>query len=218
QEAAVKTFRNILSIEGSRYRDLDDLKELTHLALGRSLYALQRFGESSQQYEQLPRFSRHWDEALFEGAYADLLADDPGAALGKLHSLHSPHLSDEFAPESQNLAAIIYHQYCLYPQVREVISRFNREYVPMKDKMKAILDSSPPIETYWKMLEPGDQSLPTAVQHHLQKNERVDSMVKYIDKLDAETAKVRGDSELSSAPLGNDLLDLIAKQKALMAQ
>ena len=43
-------------------------------------------------------------------------------------------------------------------------------------------------------------------------------MVKYIGRLDAETARVRGDSELSKAPLGNDLLDLIAKQKALMAQ
>jgi hypothetical protein len=218
QEQAVKTFRSILAIEGARYRDLENLKELTHLALGRSLYALQRYAEASQQYDQLPRFSRHWDEALFEGAYADLLNDDPGGALGKLHSLHSPHLSDEFAPESQNLAAIIYHQYCLYPQVREVISRFNREYVPIKDKVKAILDSNPPIETYWKMLEPGDASLPSAVQRHLQKNERVDSMVKYIDRLDAEAARVRGDGELSKAPLGSDLLDLLAKQKALMAQ
>ena len=153
QELAVKTFRNILAIEGSRYRDLENLKELTHLVLGRSLYALQRYGEASQEYDRLPRFSRHWDEALFEGAYADLLNDDPGGALGKLHSLHSPHLSDEFAPESQNLAAIIYHQYCLYHQVREVLARFNREYVPMKERMKAILDSNPPIETYWKMLE-----------------------------------------------------------------
>jgi hypothetical protein len=215
---AVKVFRNILAIEGARYRDLEDLKELTHLALGRSLYALQRYAEASEQYDQLPRFSRHWDEALFEGAYADLLNDDPGAALGKLHSLHSPHLSDEFAPESQNLAAIIYHQHCLYPQVREVIARFNREYVPMKDQVKAVLDSNPPIETYWKMVEPGESALPSAVQHHLQKNERVDSLVKYIDRLDAETARVRADAELSKAPLGADLLDLIAKQKALMAQ
>jgi hypothetical protein len=194
------------------------VKELSNLELGRTLYAMRRYGEASQEYDRLPRFSRHWDEALFEGAYADLLNDDPGGALGKLHSLHSPHLSDEFAPESQNLAAIIYHQYCLYPQVREVIARFNREYVPMKERMKAILDSNPPIETYWKMLEPGDNSLPTAVQHHLQKNERVDSMVKYLDRLDAEAAKVRGDSQLSQAPLGNELFDLIAKQKALMAQ
>src|SRR5713226_10458950 len=49
---------------------------------------------------------------------------DPGAAPGKLHSLRSPQLSDEFAPESENLAAVIYHRHCLWPQVRETMERF----------------------------------------------------------------------------------------------
>jgi hypothetical protein len=217
-EQAVKVFRGVLGVGGAKYRDLADLKELTHLALGRTLYALRRYGEASESYAALPRFSRHWDEALFEGAYADLQNDDPGAALGKLHSLHSPHLSDEFAPESLNLRAIIYHQRCLYPQVREVVATFNREYVPMKDQVKQILDSNPPIETYWQLLQPGENRLPEAVQHHLQKNERVASMVGYIGRLDGEAARVANDSELSKSPLGGDLLDLVSKQKALMAQ
>ncbi|MCA1827621.1 MAG: hypothetical protein LC689_11890, partial [Myxococcales bacterium] len=217
-EQAVGIFRGILAMEGGKYRDLDELKELTHLALGRTLYAMQRYAEASQSYDALPRFSRHWDEALFEGAYADVQNDDPGGALGKLHSLHSPHLSDQFVPESLNLTAIIYHQRCLYPQVREVIARFNREYVPMKDQLKAIVDANPPIETYWQMLQPGDVRLPEAVQHHLQKNERVEAMVGYIGRLDQETVRVEHDSELAKSPLGVDLLDLIGKQKALMAQ
>jgi hypothetical protein len=217
-ERAVKSFRTVLSLDGSKYRDLADLKELVHLALGRTLYGLHKFPEASAEYEQLPRFSRHWDEALFEGAYSDLLADDPGAALGKLHSLHSPHLSDEFVPESFNLTAIIYHQHCLYPQVREIIADFNREYVPIKEQLKSILDANPPIETYWQMVAPGDARLPSAVQHHLQKNERVESMIGYLERLDAEAQKVANDAELSKSPLGSDLLDLISKQKALMAQ
>ncbi len=218
-EKAIKTFRNILSMEGTHYRDLDDLKEVAHLALGRTYYALQHYEQSSAEYSQLPRFSRHWDEALFEGAYADLLNDDPGSALGKLHSLHSPHLSDEFAPESQNLAAIIYHQNCLYAQVREVIARFNRDYVPMKESMKAILESNPPVEQYWQMVAQGTGSrLPVAVQRHLAKNERVEAMLGYLARLDLEAEKIRKDDELARAPLGVDLLDLIAKQKALVGQ
>lgn len=217
-EQAVKVFRGILAVEGAKSRDLAGLEELTQLALGRTLYALQRYGEAAAAYGALPRFSRHWDEALFEGAYADLQNDDPGAALGKLHSLHSPHLSDEFAPESLNLTAIIYHQRCLYPQVREVIADFNREYVPMKDQLKQILDSNPPLETWWQLLQPGESRLPAAVQHHLQKNERVEAMVSYIGRLDQEALKVKRDPELSESALGADLLDLIGKQKALMAQ
>jgi hypothetical protein len=117
-----------------------------------------------------------------------------------------------------NLAAIIYHQRCLYPQVREVIARFNREYVPMKEQIKAIVDSNPGIDIYWQMLQPGYARLPEAVQHHLQKNERVEAMVGYIGRLDQETARVERDSELAKSALGVDLLDLIGKQKALMAQ
>jgi hypothetical protein len=216
---ALQTFREILGLQASgRYRDLAGLKELAHLALGRSLYALQRFGEASAEYAQLPRFSRHWDEALFEGAYADLMNDDPGGALGKLHSLHSPHLSDEFAPESLNLTAVIYHQRCLYPQVREVIADFNREYVPMRDQLQVILKSTAGTDPFWQMLQPGDPRLPSAVHHYLQKNERVASMVGYIARLDAEAAQVKSNGELSQSPLGPDLLDLIGKQKALMAQ
>ena len=217
-EQAVKTFRGVLAMDTGKSREMADLHELTHLALGRTLYGLGKYEQASIEYEQLPRFSRHWDEALFEGAYADLLNDDPGSALGKLHSLHSPHLSDEFAPESLNLTAIIFHQHCLYPQVRETIADFNREYVPMKEQLKGILDANPPIETYWQMVAPGDARLPSAVQHHLQKNERVEAMINYLERLDAEAQRVAQDSELRASPLGADLLDLIAKQKALMAQ
>jgi tetratricopeptide (TPR) repeat protein len=215
---ALQTFREILALQGDGYRDLAGVKELTHLALGRSLYALQRFAEASAEYAQLPRFSRHWDEALFEGAYADLMNDDPGAALGKLHSLHSPHLSDEFAPESLNLTAVIYHQRCLYPQVREVIAQFDSEYVPMKDQLKTLLKASAGTDAYWQMLQPGSTALPSAVRHHLEKNERVSAMVGYIGRLDGEAAKVKSDEVLAKSPLGPDLLDLIAKQKALMSQ
>ena len=223
---ALKIFRSILNLEGARYRGLAELKEVCHLALGRTLYALRRYGEASAEYGKLPRFSRHWDEALFEGAYADLLNDDAGSALGKLHSLHSPHLSDEFAPESLNLAAIIYHQNCLFPQVREVVTRFNHDYLPMRKQIKQILDANPPVETFWKLVGPAatnaelppSPSLPLAVQHHLQKNERVDSMVSYLQRLEVEAATIQADKELSGSPLGADLTDLIGKQKALVAQ
>ena len=57
---AVKIFRSIFGMEGGKYRDLNDLKELAHLALGRTLYALQRYGEASESYDALPRFSRHF--------------------------------------------------------------------------------------------------------------------------------------------------------------
>src|SRR5262249_22485387 len=63
-EQAVKIFRGILGMEGARYRDLNDLQELTHLALGRTLYAMQKYPRASQSYEALPPFSRPRDQPL----------------------------------------------------------------------------------------------------------------------------------------------------------
>jgi hypothetical protein len=102
--------------------------------------------------------------------------------------------------------------------VREVIAEFNREYVPMKDEVKRILDSDPPVGTYWQSLAAGETRLPAAVQHHLQKNERVEAMVNYLGRLDQESARIGRDPELGKSPFGANLLDLIGKQKALMAQ
>jgi hypothetical protein len=216
---AVQIFKGILAIDPNKsYKDLREVKELATLALGRSLYGLQRFSESSDYYTQLPRFSRHWDEALFEGAYADLLNDDPGGALGRLHALHSPHLSDEFAPESLNLTAIIYFQNCLYPQVREALGQFDREYVPMRDQLRRIIESKPPFEAWWALVAGAQSPLPLAVQHHLLKNERMAAMLNYIAKLDAEAARVKANPELAGSPLGLDLSDLIAKQRNLVVQ
>ena len=213
-EKAVETFRALAALP----RAGSELRELSLIALGRTLYGLHRYPEASAAYEKLPRFSRHWDEALFEGAYADLQKGDPGAALGKLHSLHSPHLRDEFVPESLNLAAILYQQRCLYPQVRSTIAQFDREYLPMRDQMKSILQADLPLGEYWRMLSAGDSRLPPAVQHQLQKNERVSAMRAYLEQLDREAARVRAEPGLAGSALKDELLDAIAPQKELSAQ
>jgi tetratricopeptide (TPR) repeat protein len=217
-EKALKLFNSIEQLDERRYNDLAEVKELANLALGRTLYGMRRYAEAAEHYSRLPRFSRHWDEALFEGSYADLQNDDPGGALGRLHSLESPHLSDEFAPESLNLMAIIYHQRCLWPQAKEALARFDREYVPMRDELNAVLKQNPPLEQYWQLVIGDSSSLPSPVKHHLQKNERISSMLGYIERLEREEAAVRAHGELSRDALGTDLLDLLEKQKGLVVQ
>jgi tetratricopeptide (TPR) repeat protein len=216
-ERAVQIFRGLLDRIGPR-RDLSGLAELTHLALGRTLYGLRRYREAAREYEALPRFSRHWDEALFEGAYADLQADAPGEALGKLHGLHSPHLSDEFAPESENLAAILYLQNCLYPQARAALQRFETRYLPMRDRVKAVLEQNPPLESLVALLQPEATGLPPPVRHHLRKNERISSMLAYLERLDDEEARIGRDPEMARAALGSELVEQIGKQRALVRQ
>lgn len=210
-EKALGTFRAVAAMP----RAEPGLRELASLALGRTLYALHRYAEASAAYGTLPRFSRHWDEALFEGAYADLRNGDPGGALGKLHSLHSPHLRDEFVPESLNLTAILFQQRCLYPRVRAALEQFQSEYVPMRNQAKQILRANPAVEEYWRMLSPSDARLPPAMKQHLKKNERVASMIGYLGRLEREDARIRGSASLAGAVLREELLENVARQKEL---
>ena len=213
-EKALQTFRALVTMPAAP----GELRELASIALGRTLYGLRRYAEASAAYARVPRFSRHWDEALFEGAYADLQNGDPGAALGKLHSLHSPHLRDEFAPESLNLTAIIFHQRCLHPYVRATLAQFDREVLPLRDRIKQVLGEGLPVEEHWRMLAAGDARLPAPVQHHLQKNERVASFRVHLEALEREAARIRGDGALRGTALGGELLEQIARQQELTAQ
>src|SRR5205085_214472 len=115
-------------------------------------------------------------------------------------------------------AAILYQQRCLYPQVRSTIAQFDREYLPMRDQMKSILQADLPLGEYWRMLSAGDSRLPPAVQHQLQKNERVSAMRAYLEQLDREAARVRAEPGLAGSALKDELLDAIARQKELSAQ
>jgi hypothetical protein len=210
---AVETFRALAALGSAS----TELRELSIIALGRTLYGLHRYAEASAAYDQVPRFSRHWDEALFEGAYADLRKGDPGGALGRLHSLHAPHLRDEFVPESLNLTAIAYLQRCLYPQVRATLAQFDGEYLPMRDAIKALLQSQPPLSDYWRMLTTADPRLPAAARQKLSRNERVSSMRAYLQRLDDEAVRVRKESAFSPA-LKDELLEALARQKELNEQ
>jgi hypothetical protein len=211
-EAAVAVFTGLLSDR----RSSGELRELSHLALARTLYGLRRYGDAAAEYAKVPRFSRHWDESLFEGAYADLMRGDPGAALGKLQSLHSPHLSDEFAPESENLAAIVYHQHCLWPEVRTALKRFDSIYLPMRDQVRAVLAGNPAPAALLAALEgKGDVRLPEPVRHHLRKNERVESMLAYAAKVDDEERRIRADGDLSRSELGKELFEIVASHREL---
>ncbi|GAC1336221.1 MAG: hypothetical protein NVSMB23_00500 [Myxococcales bacterium] len=217
-EKAAAIFRGLLQLrDPGRGRDLGALQELAHLDLGRTLYGLHRYAEASREYGALPRFSRHWDEALFEGAYADLKAGDKGGALGRLHGLHSPHLSDEFAPESELLAAIVYGENCLHPQVREALKRFRARYLPMRDQLDALLAAGPPLPS-WVALLHGAPGLPSPVERHLRKNERIDALLGYLGRLEAEAARVEALADLPPGVSRAALREIVEDQRALAAQ
>jgi len=215
-EKALRMFGALAAAEAGRDADAGEVKQLAQLAMGRTLYGLRRYPEAAAAYAAVPRFSRHWDQALFEGAWADLRGGDPGAALGKLHSLRSPQLSDEFAPESENLAAVIYHRHCLWPQVRETMERFATRYAPMRDRVKSLLAGNPTPAGLAAAVDAPDE-LPAPVRRRVRNDERIEAMLAELRRVDAERRKVAGDAELMRSALGSELLEILGKRHARVA-
>ena len=212
-EKALRTFSALAAIDPGGDAEAAELKQVAQLAAARTLYATKRYPEASAAYAAVPRFSRHWHEALFEGAYADLRAGDAGAALGKLHSVRSPQLSDDFAPEAENLAAIVYQRHCLWPQVRETLSLFATRYVPMRDRVKAFLSGNPSADALAEAAAE-DGALPGAVRRRVREDQRIETALSELKRVSAERARVAADADLMRSGLGPDLLDVLGKRRA----
>ena len=86
----------------------------------------------------MPRFSRYWDQALFENGFARFQNEDFGGALGSLQALHAPQFAGAFQPESWILKATIYYFSCLYDEVKTTLAAYDELYVPMAEQLEPI--------------------------------------------------------------------------------
>src|SRR5690606_30713329 len=157
-----------------KYVDLEEIKELSNLALARTYYGMGRFADAVKYYEEIPRFSEYWDEALFENGWARFLNEDPGGALGSLQALHAPQFAGSFQPESWVLKATVYYYACLYEDSKESLDYFDRIYLPINDQLKGLLDGEKTNEFYYELLANNSNQLPRSVRNYLTSNRRLD--------------------------------------------
>src|SRR5262249_37937575 len=88
-DAALASVQRVIDLKDGedglpRQQDLAQVRELALLGKGRLLYAQKRYDDAVKTYEAVPRFSRYWDQALFELGFARFRAEDSGGALGAL--------------------------------------------------------------------------------------------------------------------------------------
>src|ERR687892_549855 len=87
----IRAFQEVLSLRGSHYVDLIETQHLATLGLGRTFYGTGEYAKAVQAYESIPRFTKYWDEALFENGFARFQNDDYGGAPGPPPALPAPH-------------------------------------------------------------------------------------------------------------------------------
>lgn len=217
-EVALAYFNQVLELSGSHYADLRDLRDLARLGLARTYYGLGDYAKAVKYYEEIPRFSRYWDQALFENGWARFMNDDYGGALGTLQALHAPQFAGAFQPESWTLKATVYYTACLYDEAKEALDLYAKNYSQYARTIQPILATDREASYYYRLIsDPAErQKLPRAVYNHLAANRRVAGFNRYIAQLDAEIAAISELASFRGSPLREELIQVAQQQKNLL--
>ncbi len=220
-EDAITIFeKNVLMNHAPNQKDLEHTHYLAELAVGRIYYGLGEYQKSVNWYEKLPRFSKYWDQALFENGFARFQNDDPGGGLGSLQALHAPQFAGAFQPESWILKSTIYYFSCLYDEAKAALLEFEAIYLPMADKLKPLIEGEPKDNaTYFKIVNTSESEyVPKPVLNWVRSNERMLNLFDMLKEIDEEKKVIDNNQSWRAAKLSTELITYLDQNRGTLEQ
>ena len=218
---AIRAFQEVLSLRGGHYVDLTETQQLATLGLGRTYYGTGEYAKAVQAYESIPRFSKYWDEALFENGFARFQNDDYGGALGSLQALHAPQFS-AFQPESWILKATVYYFSCLYEEAKTALHAFDELYLPTQEKLRAILQSpegEKDVAHYYRLVATDDgRQLPRPVLLWVRGNERMLGVFAVLSEIEKEKGAIAGNAAWKGSPMVPAITNYLDQNRTTLTQ
>jgi hypothetical protein len=221
QEQAVEIFEKALKIDPrAKMIDLAEIQQLSNLGLGRVQYGLGNFDRSVKAYERIPRFSKYWDQSLFENGFARFQNDDYGGGLGSLQALYAPQFAGAFQPESWVLTSTIYYFACLYEESKAALVQYENIYLPMGEALKPLVEGeAKDFSFYFKLVEgPESEKLPRPVLNWVRSNERMLGLFQMLRQIDAEKGSIEQIQSWRAAKLSNELISYLDQNRATLEQ
>ncbi len=204
---AINAFNEVLNTSTRIQKDLVETQELATLGLGRVYYGTGEFQKSVDAYEKIPRFSKYWNQALFENGFARFQNDDPGGALGSLQALHAPQFAGAFEPESWILKATAYYFACLYTEAKTALTEFDKVYQPMAEALKPIVEADEKdVTVYFRLVDSKSEKIPTPVLNWVRSNERMLGIFAVLKQIDAEKKLLEENQSWRAAKLSQDVV------------
>lgn len=215
-KAAQKAFQTVLDQKGDKQLKLEETKELALLALGRLHYGRGEYAQASAAYEAVPRYTRFWDQALFENGFARFQNEDFGGALGSLQALHAPQYAGAFQPESWILKATVYYYSCLYDEVKTTLAAFDELYGPMAKQLEPYTGENMELIPAFNLVSSENRRLPRPVYLWLRNNERIREVMGMLERVDAEKRTVA--SLWKGTPLAKQSVDQLEEVRHTLLQ
>ncbi len=218
---AVNAFETVLATQSKNQVELVNTQWLSLLALGRAHYGAGQYQKATEAYERIPRFSKYWDQALFENGFARFQNEDFGGALGSLQALHAPQFSGAFQPESWVLKATVYYFSCLYEESKTALAAYDEVYAPMADKLKPLIEGEDKDFNYYFRLvgeESNEGRLPKPVRLWVRSNERMLGVFSMLAQIDKEKDYINANQAWRTTKLGPDLITYLDQNRNTLTQ
>ncbi len=218
-QTAISIFENVLKTR-TRQLDFADTTHLTFLALGRVNYNVGQYQRSTEWYEKVPRFSKYWDQSLFENGFARFQNDDLGGALGSLQGLYAPQFAGAFQPESWILTSTTYYFSCLYDESKSSLAEYERIYLPMAEKLRPLVEGeNRDVVAYFKLVNVTESAqVPKAVLNWVRTNERMRGLLGMLAQIETERARIQEAQDWKAGSLSNDLITSLDQNKGVLEQ
>lgn len=219
-EAAVKTFENLLHVK-TRQAQYEETRQLTYLALGRVNYNLGRYQKATGWYDEVPRFSKYWDQGLFENGFARFQNDDLGGALGSLQGLYAPQFTGAFQPESWILTSTVYYFSCLFEEAKASLTEYEHTYLPMAEKLKVLIDSASgrDVVSYFKLVNVTEsEQVPKAVLNWVRTNERMLGLFGMLEQIEREKKIASAIQPWVAAKMSDELVTSLDQNRSILEQ
>ncbi len=204
---ALSAFESVLALPAQGRSDLENTRQLALLAVGRLYYGQRQYGKAVEAYDRIPRFSRFWNQALFENGFARFQNDDPGGALGSLQALHAPQFAGAFEPESWILKSTIYYFNCLYDEARGSLKEFDRIYLPMAEALRPLLGPNErDVRDFFRVVSDPAAGIPRPILLWVRSSERMIAVFEVLAQIEKEKAALRSESRWRSGRMGPELI------------
>jgi tetratricopeptide (TPR) repeat protein len=137
-EEAVERFRGVVQAAGGDKRDRQ-VRELANLSLGRLLYETGRYSEAIDRYQEIPRESPHFVEALYEIAWSQVRREEFEKAKNATDILLLVAPDSTLAPEAKILQGHLLLKLKRYDHASEAYGEVINDYGPVRDEVDAQL-------------------------------------------------------------------------------
>jgi TolA-binding protein len=231
-EATESFVRAVKFVERKKYRSVEDLRRVGHLAylsMARLAYTLATdfpslYGAAIYYYRKVPADSTNYIEALYESAWAYFLKGNIRRGMGVFHTLEGPDWKNHYLPDTHLLEAQVFLNLCRTGLAQQAIKRLEAKYLDLKPTLKLYLETYE--ETIFeafvqKKLKRG-LDLPRRLHLSVLADSRFNESYMNVARYSNEIKQIKVNQETLGDALTNRLLeranDLLEQGKELLSQ